>query len=118
MRIFGICKSCKNYLYLETSFKTKERLSSSVNTPIFIKCQRCGVSNHFEVQKLRAKYSRTPFKIARTALLSLTPLILASFFFLPYDLALVGLSIFLTAIGFLFIILKKLELNRISKFNG
>ncbi|WP_162533598.1 hypothetical protein [Dokdonia sp. Dokd-P16] len=58
MIVYGVCKSCHNHLSLNVLAGTRTELSKQIGVSISKKCNRCGVTNTFTINQLKAKLSK------------------------------------------------------------
>lgn len=59
MIIYGACKSCKNQLLIDSNVETRLDLIKAESSYIERSCSRCGVTNTFEINQVKARLSKS-----------------------------------------------------------
>lgn len=104
MIVYGVCRSCHNHLSLDAVASTRKELSKKVGDTVNKNCERCGVSNTFETNQLKAKLP----KRIRHAILEVTivgAMLLLTSYLLLDSLKYIALALFLYTIPAIFYVL-------------
>jgi len=117
MVIYGICRSCKNRLSFEVDDMSRLKISKKLGKEVTKNCCRCGVTNTFATNQLKAK---PPKKISRAILeASIVGLIIfiASFYFITTTKITIIAMILYTFIALGYIMYTSKHFYKVLAFN-
>lgn len=121
MKVFGICKSCKNEIGYRTDTNTRVEFAMRESETKILKCKNCGVDTEFHVDELYAKHSKSAQYGAGLIFLIGTPLM-----FFIFRLVFTGsrnhyviyiVSGFLLVPIFIYAVMNRQDQTRVSDFN-
>lgn len=117
MNIYGICKSCHNHLQIYSKVDTRTALSNEIGSQSKINCKRCGVTNTFTPNDLKAKLpKKISHAIIETLLIAIVITILMYAFTLNMWYTLLVIAIYIIP-AFTYVLYTRKNYTSVLYFN-